>query len=316
MLPRDLRRKLSQLSAQPSEARLQSGTDGLRGSGHAPSGKESIPTEVGTPAGPPPDWYSDAGSAPFYFPATVDDTSFEGLIGGAKSACELGDFWLTEVAADDRWAATRELWDRLHPPAAGLPGDLSEMTDLAPSDLLFLDIETAGLSNATLFLVGTLDFASGRPMLRFHFARDYAEEEPMLHAFQQFMGRFRTVVTFNGRSFDMPFLRDRMAYHRLRHRPPATHIDALHAARRRWRGRFADCRLQTLEYELCGRLRHGDLPGHLIPDVYHEFVATGRAGMLVPIFQHNALDLITLAELLALELTTAPVPPQARRRRS
>jgi uncharacterized protein YprB with RNaseH-like and TPR domain len=75
------------------------------------------------------------------------------------------------------------------------------------------------------------------------------------------------------------------------------HLDLLHHARRRWRDVLPDCRLQTLEWRVCGRRRSGDIPGEEIPEVYHRFVRTGDSRDIVSVFHHNALDLVTLADL-------------------
>ena len=42
-------------------------------------------------------------------------------------------------------------------------------------------------------------------------------------------------------------------------------------------------------------LRDGDLPGELIPYVYFEYLRSHEARRLVPIFHHNAMDILTLA---------------------
>ncbi|HEY0073353.1 MAG TPA: ribonuclease H-like domain-containing protein, partial [Abditibacteriaceae bacterium] len=83
------------------------------------------------------------------------------------------------------------------------------------------------------------------------------------------------------------------------------HLDMLHQARRKWRSQVPDCRLQTLEKFLCGRGRVGDVPGYKIPGQYADFVERTRAGqnaawLLSPILHHNALDLLTLAEIVCL----------------
>jgi uncharacterized protein YprB with RNaseH-like and TPR domain len=105
-------------------------------------------------------------------------------------------------------------------------------------------------------------------------------------------------VTFNGNTFDLPFLRDRLISHRLPSALHARRLDVLVHARRKWRGMVPDCRLQTLESVICGRSRTGDIPGRLIPETYHEYVRAGDISPLLPVFQHNALDLITTLELL------------------
>ena len=93
-------------------------------------------------------------------------------------------------------------------------------------------------------------------------------------------------------------MRDRMVLHRIKHKFTQEHLDLLQHARRLFKGVFSDCKLQTLEQHLCGRRRHGDTPGHLIPQLYHDFVRTANAAPIEGVFHHNPLDIITMAELL------------------
>jgi uncharacterized protein YprB with RNaseH-like and TPR domain len=176
--------------------------------------------------------------------------------------------------------------------------DAAARLSLAPDTLVLIDIETAGLAAAPLFLIGALSLGPDGLALTQYFARGYEEEAALLHLFSRSLASSRLVVTFNGASFDLPYLRDRAIYHRL---PPPLlpdHLDLLPAARRRFRGLLPDCRLQTLEQHVCRRRRLGDVAGDAIPQLYHDFVRTGHWPLLLPVFHHNALDLITLAELL------------------
>ena len=110
---------------------------------------------------------------------------------------------------------------------------------------------------------------------------------------------FDVLITFNGKSYDVPFLLNRAVLHGVALRLPPGHLDLLHAARRRWRGEFEDCRLQTLERGVCRRRRSGDVPSDEVPALYHDFVRHGEAHRLVPVFHHNLLDVITMGEILA-----------------
>jgi uncharacterized protein YprB with RNaseH-like and TPR domain len=104
----------------------------------------------------------------------------------------------------------------------------------------------------------------------------------------------------------MNFLAERAAYHGIEMAPrPPMHLDLLHEARRRWRKSLPNCRLQTLERNLCHRLRQGDIPGWAIPDAYHRFVSDGDARRLADILHHNLLDLLTMAQLVCAVLTGA-----------
>ena len=105
-------------------------------------------------------------------------------------------------------------------------------------------------------------------------------------------------MSFNGKSFDVPYLRARAAACGIPYTVALAHFDLLHTARRLWRGTLPNCRLQTLERHLCARTRSNDIPGADIPDAYHDYVRTGNAAQMVQIIEHNRLDLVTLAELM------------------
>lgn len=167
-----------------------------------------------------------------------------------------------------------------------------------PSRILYLDIETTGLWSTPLFLIGLMFMDEGKLMVHQLFAREYAEEAAVLEYLKEFMQGFDTLITFNGKSFDMRFIRDRSRVNMVDFAWNGVHLDLLHEGRRRYRKKFENCRLITLEERVIGRLRSGDIPGHQIPDEYHYFVRTGNAWRLRDIFYHNGLDLITMAELL------------------
>jgi uncharacterized protein YprB with RNaseH-like and TPR domain len=164
--------------------------------------------------------------------------------------------------------------------------------------MLFLDIETCGLQSAPVFLVGLCHVGDRNLVLRQLFARDYGEERSVIAEVDRIAREFDFLVTFNGKTFDLPFLRDRAIHHRISFESPLPHLDLLWMARRRWRGHLPNCRLQTLEWHVLRRRRAGDVSGAEIPGIYHEYVKNGQPHRLLPIFHHNLLDLVAMAELL------------------
>jgi hypothetical protein len=170
----------------------------------------------------------------------------------------------------------------------------------SPRELVFLDLETTGLSSSPLFLIGTLVAEARGFVIRQFLARTYAEERSIISAFAEELasrsGGF--LVSFNGRCFDVPYLRARAAATGVAFTEPPTHIDLLPAARRAYGSRLPDCRLKTLERSICSRHRAKDIPGEQIPEAYHYFVRTGNAVELADILRHNVWDLVTLLELM------------------
>jgi uncharacterized protein YprB with RNaseH-like and TPR domain len=177
-----------------------------------------------------------------------------------------------------------------------------------PSGALFIDTETTGLSGNMVFLLGVMRISGDDVVLTQVLARDYTEESALLSAWTELLSRAGMLVSFNGKSFDLPILRERLGFHRIAAPSEPPHVDLLHHARRRWRDVLPDCRLQTLEWRVCGRRRAGDIPGEEIPEAYHRFVRTGDAADILSIIHHNALDLLTLADI-ALALAGAEVEP-------
>jgi uncharacterized protein YprB with RNaseH-like and TPR domain len=205
-----------------------------------------------------------------------------------------------------RGARFRLSTDDLKPSA-----ELWRAADLSPGNLLFMDIETCGLSGCAIFLVGMMRHADGQLVFEQCLARNYAEEPAILRAFFDRLAETGVLVTFNGKAFDMKQISERAVFHGLElpdHLPP--HLDLLHEARRRWRADVPNCRLQTLERLLCGRHRCGDIPGPAIPDAYHGFVLTADARRIGDILHHNLMDMLTMAQLLCVLLTGEEPSPQ------
>jgi uncharacterized protein len=184
---------------------------------------------------------------------------------------------------------------------ADLLGTLSGGTIPAarPEEWAFLDTETTGLagdSGTCAFLVGVGRIGREGFRVRQFFMRDRGEEASLLDALARHLESFRVMITYNGRAFDQPLLEARYRWNRAG--PPFArmqHLDLLYWARRLWKLRFESCRLVDLESQVLGVEREGDIPGALIPYVYFEYLRTGLARRLLPVFEHNAIDILTLA---------------------
>lgn len=173
---------------------------------------------------------------------------------------------------------------------------------ISPEEVLFLDLETTGLSlgvGTWVFLAGFGFFENGKYHTRQLFLRNFEEERALLYRAGRLMERFRSVVTFNGKRFDLPLLEARLALHgqedsisRLRH------WDLLYPAKRLWKERLEDCRLDTVEEARLGVCREGrDIRGDRIPEGYLRFIHFGDGTFLRAIVHHNAADLLTLLVL-------------------
>lgn len=239
-------------------------------------------------------------------PIPVASGPLEDLAPGEIIAHDEGGYWQIAGPAREMLPHGAEIlrhFERLSALLGEDPGGfLSGLRGLAPTDLVLLDTETAGLSSAPVFLVGLIvwdtDAADDARCVQL-FARDYAEERAVLAASAELLAGRRALMTYNGRSFDLPLMRERMIYHGLGECPePRAHMDLLHEIRARFRGDWERCTLQMCEKRLCGRSRWADIDGADIPEAWHDFVHTGDAGQMARVLEHNRLDLITMLEVL------------------
>jgi uncharacterized protein len=161
-----------------------------------------------------------------------------------------------------------------------------------------IDIETLGLFGRPIILVGAASVVKKGIRTRQFLMRDVSEEACALSQFISDLKSNTAFVSFNGRCFDVPFIRERLAFYALDLEQvfENPHFDMLHFARRALGSKLANCRLETVEKYL-GIRRGINIPGALVPEFYDEYQRSGNAGPLVAIVEHNKQDLVTLAQL-------------------
>lgn len=177
------------------------------------------------------------------------------------------------------------------------------LASLKPEDLLFLDLETTGLSlgaGTLAFLVGLAWLESGESGLELvveqRLMRALGQESAMLQATVGRIAARAAIATFNGKSYDLPLLQGRCVLARVEAPPARPHLDALHPARRLLAHALPDVRLTSLEAALWDLPRQDDLGGAAIPAAFFAALR-GDDGLLDAILRHNADDLVTLARL-------------------
>ena len=189
-----------------------------------------------------------------------------------------------------------------------------DLAGFDPATAVFVDIETTGLAGGagtTAFLVGAGYFTAAPPVFRLDqcFMRDFDDEEAMLLYLQDIFARVETVVTFNGKTFDVPLLRSRFISNRLPFRlDAALHYDLIHAVRRIFKLRLKDCSLANVEREVLNIHRHGDIPGAEIPQVWFDYLRSRDARVLPRVFNHHRNDVVSLVALAALIAQRLSVP--------
>ena len=171
---------------------------------------------------------------------------------------------------------------------------------LSLDSALFLDLETTGLAGGTgtlPFLVGMGYYRDGRFNVAQYFLSEMGDEGRMVRELGQFFREmdFKSVVTYNGKAFDMPLLETRFALQRERF-PLAglPHLDFLFSARHLWKHRYESCRLSHLAREIVRADRDEDIPGAEIPIRYFQYIRSGDFSLIEPILYHNQEDILSL----------------------
>jgi len=178
-------------------------------------------------------------------------------------------------------------------------------------DFLFFDLETTGLSGGA----GTLAFlaAFGKPAgrkLRItqYLLLDYPGENDFLDILlAEFKNENSVIVSYNGKCFDSQVLKTRCLMNRMKP-PDYFHADLLHPSRRLWKGIINDCSQGSVEARILRIYRENDIPGALAPDIWFEFLKTGRTERLFGICDHNIFDIAGLSSILAAMINIASDP--------
>ncbi|RHW41295.1 hypothetical protein D1B31_10210 [Neobacillus notoginsengisoli] len=171
----------------------------------------------------------------------------------------------------------------------------------SPGDLFFFDTETTGLGGGvgnTIFLLGHASIKGDHLVLRQHILPHPGAEVPLYQSFLENID-YRTLVTYNGKSFDWPQVKTRhtLVRNHVPKLPQFGHFDLYHAARRLWKHKLDRMKLSVVEKEVLGVERVDDIPGFLAPMIYFDFIESGRIEGMLGIMKHNELDILSLVTL-------------------
>ena len=165
-----------------------------------------------------------------------------------------------------------------------------------PEEFVIFDIETMGLFEAAIILFGVARQNEDEVEITQFLLKDISNEPSALLETYKELGKSKALISYNGRSFDLPHFQDRLAFYGLHSFQELPHFDLLHYSRRLWRDQVENCKLGTIESHI-GIKRDMDLPSSLVPLFYESYLDTNNPGPLIPIIEHNRHDLITLVSL-------------------
>jgi uncharacterized protein YprB with RNaseH-like and TPR domain len=164
---------------------------------------------------------------------------------------------------------------------------------------VYIDTETTGLSGGSgtlAFLIGLAVVEGDALVVTQYLITRFAGEAAMLKVFAKILTADDRLVSYNGKSFDLPLMITRYQMQGEPHPfDGLPHLDLLHPVRRLFSKRWPDCRLQTVEERLLGLQRRNDLPGSEAPAAWVDYIRQGRAEQLIRVVEHNRQDLVSLA---------------------
>jgi len=172
--------------------------------------------------------------------------------------------------------------------------------ELEYDNFKFMDIETLGLSNVPIILIGVAELdKKGKSITSTQYLlRGKVEEAAVLEGYLSHIDDDSTLFTYNGASFDVPFIKNRCNYYHINQESTPFHYDLLYYARNLWREKLPNCKLTTIERHVFDINRIDDVPGSHIPSYYETYIKEKNIGPLIPIIEHNRLDIIALAKFL------------------
>ena len=178
-----------------------------------------------------------------------------------------------------------------------------DFIDIPPNHFVF-DIETTGLSPkfCKVILIGIAYNKNNKTIIKQYFASNEDEEKELLLAFINDIVMFDKHITFNGFTFDIPFLNSRFQKHNIDFSfNKNDDIDILRIVKPyKEKLSLLDCKLKTIEKYL-GIDRNDTISGKESVELYKEFVITQDEGLKSKILLHNYEDIFYLSQMIKIQ---------------
>ena len=186
-------------------------------------------------------------------------------------------------------------------------------------DFLFLDIETLCIIDSPIIIVGIGFLKNEKFKIHLFFARKLEEEIAICeHLRTKVFPYFKCFITYNGKTFDIPYLANRFLYF-FDENPMISeddepyekcntrfhHIDLYHHCRRLFKGKFNTYSLTNMEEKLLNWTRENTLPSNLVGLCYRKYKENAERyiGLIKEIIKHNYYDIYSMPLILKTLLT-------------
>lgn len=167
--------------------------------------------------------------------------------------------------------------------------------------ICFLDIETTGFSRKYnyIILIGLLYIDNSKTELIQFFSTNEEDEKNLLFEFKNFISGFEVMITFNGDTFDIPFINSRFSHHGIKYQIDKSQgIDILKYIRSKKSILTLDkYNLKSVERFL-GVERKDTIDGKESIEMYYKYIKTKNDNIKDIILRHNYEDIYNLPKIL------------------
>lgn len=176
-----------------------------------------------------------------------------------------------------------------------------------PMQTLFIDIETTGLyaKSSNLYMIGCAYLNDTNGPAHWcsiqWFAQNYEDELNVLDAFVKFAADYRFLIHFNGNSFDIPYLQNKLEHYQLE--LDLNRFEGIDIYRRiaPYKGflKLPNCKQKTLEGFLHTTHREDKYTGGELIEIYHDYVLTHNENSEQLLLLHNEEDIKGMLEIVS-----------------
>ena len=176
-------------------------------------------------------------------------------------------------------------------------------TKRSDKEYFFLDIETTGFapSNSQLYLIGCTYFSENSWFETQWFAETFEDESRILQSFLEFLPENSYIITYNGSTFDFPYLIHKQNQFELASRLSEFSFFDLYKVLKPYKQllNFSHFRQQDLE-KFVEYDRKSDISGKKCISLYQQFLRTEETSLSEILLRHNQMDLIGMLRILPL----------------
>ena len=180
---------------------------------------------------------------------------------------------------------------------------LDELIAIPPNHFVF-DIETTGLNPdyCKVILIGILFNQDNKTVIKQFFANTEDDEKELLLSFINDIKNYQNHITFNGLTFDIPFLNTRLKKHNIDFSLSKNNdIDILKTIRPfKDKLSLSDCKLKTIEKYL-GIYRADTISGKESVSLYKNYTVNQNIDLKEKILLHNYEDIYYLGVIFKIK---------------